>query len=122
MSITINIIFKYVQKYVEDKKKKKTENIQTESIQDRSVNPFIDTETGKFFPKAKHLAEKRNVKVAVNTSPAQHRQNQKVIFKKKKKNGTFGSTVVNEFLLFMSLLHMPLGKMCRQGKKISIRK
>lgn len=59
MSITINIICKYVQKYEEDKKQT---NIQTESIQDRSVNPFIDTETGKFFPKAKHLAEKKNVK------------------------------------------------------------
>lgn len=45
--------------------------------------------------------------------------NKKQIRKKNQMNVTFGSTVVNQ-IVFMSLLHMPLGKVCQQGKDISI--
>lgn len=83
----------------------------------------MDTEMGKALRdmsrtkvpsnKSKTLGRKRNVQGA-KTASAHH--------KKKRKNQcnvTFGSTVVNQ-IVFMSLLHMPLGKVCQQGKEISI--
>lgn len=96
--------------------------IQTESIQHRSVGPW----TQKWVKSSETCQEQRSQRQKnKNTWQKEKCTRSETACARHKKeinnqcNVTFGSTVVNQ-IVFISLLHMPFGKVCQQGKEISI--